>query len=499
MSSFFDYFADKNALVLEAFGAYLPSALVKIQSYLERELENTLVPVGTVENFIDAAGNKSRGQKYVIHNTADMIRLNFTGSGRVESLDVWSTGASADIPSFHIEVEDALIVQVLPQIAELLKGKLKPIVLDVEVLVNEDLLQESSGKLSDIVNFLATGPKKAQEIRNEFNQYAIRQLEQIMAKNPETVIIDATGKYTITVTPDQIDLEGLGRNAKVSVTVGRQETHIAAPKEAKEDKQMQDRIPPEVLFERFETLVRMLAKGGWNSLIVVGTGGIGKTYTVDKVLKAEGKTEIESGREGGHMEGDYAIRKGNASPLGIYDLLYTFRDKLLVLDDIDSVFKNTVATNILKAALDSGSKKRIVGWKSPSTFPTLGMTDEEIQDQYDSYDYEKRKYPDRFEFKGQVIFISNLQKNMIDGAITSRSIVFELFLNQKEVLDYIENRIGGFEPIGEDAIKLEALEALREMTAAGTATKMLTIRSFQSAVSMRMTGEPKWKDLVSYA
>ena len=185
MDNFFEYFSNKNRLVMEAFGAYLPSALTKIQSYLERELGIELVKIGDVDHFRNNYGSVSQGQKYVIHNTAEMIRLNFTGSGKIESLDIWKEGAEADKPSFNITVEDASVVQVLPEIAELLKKELTvatyEIELDEDEFVQESMIQESGGKLGDILDFLGDGPRSAAEIRKRFNQYALKQIDQINA------------------------------------------------------------------------------------------------------------------------------------------------------------------------------------------------------------------------------------------------------------------------------------------------------------------------------
>ena len=62
---------------------------------------------------------------------------------------------------------------------------------------------------------------------------------------------------------------------------------------------------------------------------------------------------------------------------------------MLVLDDCDSVLVDDVALNILKAALDT-SKKRVVSWNTESRV----LRQEDL--------------PNSFEFKGGVIFITNI-------------------------------------------------------------------------------------------
>jgi len=80
------------------------------------------------------------------------------------------------------------------------------------------------------------------------------------------------------------------------------------------------------------------------------------------------------------------------SAIGLYSKLYQFSDakNILVFDDCDSILLDDIALNILKAALDS-SKKRTISWNTDSRI----LRSEGI--------------PDKFEFKGGAIFITNLK------------------------------------------------------------------------------------------
>jgi hypothetical protein len=80
------------------------------------------------------------------------------------------------------------------------------------------------------------------------------------------------------------------------------------------------------------------------------------------------------------------------SPIGLYCTLYKHSDanNVLVFDDCDSVFQDELALNILKAALDSGKKRRI-HWHSDSSM------------------LRREGVPDCFDFKGGAIFITNLK------------------------------------------------------------------------------------------
>jgi hypothetical protein len=94
------------------------------------------------------------------------------------------------------------------------------------------------------------------------------------------------------------------------------------------------------------------------------------------------------------------MEKGAASPIGLFKLLYQYSEagSVLVLDDCDSVLYDETSLNLLKAALDS-SPKRYLSWRSESRV----LVNEGI--------------PDRFEFKGSIIFITNLKFDKTRGKL----------------------------------------------------------------------------------
>jgi hypothetical protein len=133
-------------------------------------------------------------------------------------------------------------------------------------------------------------------------------------------------------------------------------------------------------FDMFEEIVDSVPKGHIRGLIVSGPPGIGKTYTVEEVMY----------KHFGYSENKYAIVKGHASPMAIYKTLYKYsaEGRVIVFDDCDDAFNNEIALNLLKAALDSGERRNI-SWLSDAA--SLKVED----------------IPDRFEFKGNVIFLTN--------------------------------------------------------------------------------------------
>jgi hypothetical protein len=204
------------------------------------------------------------------------------------------------------------------------------------------------------------------------------------------------------------DVEFVGESA----VVGEMMAPVAkAPAET--DEEVMTRIG-----ERFDILDQMTKAtiaGDVRAMIVVGPPGVGKSYGVEKQLEHSGLFDKLSGRKI-----KYEVIKGAMTPIGLYCTLYKHSDKnnVLVFDDCDSVFQDDLSLNILKAALDSGKKRRIY-WNSDSAM------------------LRREGVPDMFDFKGACIFITNLQfsnlksKKLQDHleALQSRCHFLDLTLN----------------------------------------------------------------------
>lgn len=146
----------------------------------------------------------------------------------------------------------------------------------------------------------------------------------------------------------------------------------------------------ERLRKRFNILTEMTkaVRGGTvRAMIVSGPPGVGKSFGVEEVLGKDDLFDVM-----GQRKPRYEIVKGAMSALGLYSKLYEYSDEksVLVFDDCDSVLLDDLSLNILKAALDS-SKKRTISWNT------------------DSRMLRQEGIPDKFEFKGGAIFITNIK------------------------------------------------------------------------------------------
>lgn len=130
-------------------------------------------------------------------------------------------------------------------------------------------------------------------------------------------------------------------------------------------------------YANVESYIKQIANGKIHNLIVNGPPGVGKTHSVENYLSK-------------YAHGKYKVVKGHMTPLSLYGNLYFHREanSVLVLDDIDSVFKKIEGVNLLKAAIDTSPVRRI-SWESTTPLRGVGI-------------------PTSFEFKGSVILVSNI-------------------------------------------------------------------------------------------
>ena len=181
-------------------------------------------------------------------------------------------------------------------------------------------------------------------------------------------------------------------------------------------------------FRYCEKILRLAMNGKITSTMVMGEGGLGKSYMVEKLIE---DLALVDGQ-------DFIMLKGSMSPRALFDTLSEHSHRLIILDDMDSVFKDTTSRNILKATLDT-KEKRTVSWYNKT---------------------EKQSVT----FYGQVIFLTNMSKNDFDSATLSRTVVNDLFMTPAEKIirfrkiapEIIKSQVRGTitEKIAEDIIDL---------------------------------------------
>ena len=227
-------------------------------------------------------------------------------------------------------------------------------------------------------------------------------------------------------------------------------------------------------------MVSMLAKGDQASVVVSGPGGLGKSYTVSQALTDAGMVDVSLLDEFDigdkiNTAKSFRVIKGYSTPKGLYRTLYENKDGVVVFDDCDSVLKDPVSLNLLKAALDSYDR-RVISWRAD-------LRDEDL--------------PQAFEFKGRVVFISNLPADALDQAIITRSMAVDVSMTNAQKIDRMRFLLdqSGFMPEYDKAHKVDALNLIDTLQ---DKVKELSLRTLIQVTKIRKSAGAKWKDLAEY-
>jgi hypothetical protein len=140
-------------------------------------------------------------------------------------------------------------------------------------------------------------------------------------------------------------------------------------------------------FDILDMMTEAVRTGDVRAMIVSGPPGVGKTFGVEAVLQKANLFNILA-----EKKPKFEIVKGAMSSIGLYRKLYEFsaEGNVVVFDDCDDILMEEQSLNTLKGALDSSSR-RYISWNT------------------DSRILRAEGIPDRFEFKGAAIFITNIK------------------------------------------------------------------------------------------
>jgi len=171
-------------------------------------------------------------------------------------------------------------------------------------------------------------------------------------------------------------------------------------------------------FDILNELARGISSGVVRCLIVSGAPGVGKSYGLEaEMSRAEGSEGLE-----------FTIVRGTiASAFQLYMTLFDHKEahQVLILDDCDTLLWDPSCINMLKGALETGSKPRVLDYQSESV--------------------NHKGVPQRYEYEGRIVFISNIDfQKVIDrdrgavakhfAALIDRSLYLDLMLHNKREL-----------------------------------------------------------------
>ena len=235
--------------------------------------------------------------------------------------------------------------------------------------------------------------------------------------------------------------------------------------------------------ERFgfvSDMIAMLASGDQASVVVTGPGGLGKSFTVTKALADAGMVDVSLLDEFNigdkiNTKTSFRVIKGYSTPKGLYRTLYENRNGVVVFDDCDSVLKDPVSLNLLKGALDS-YERRIISWRAD-------IRDEDL--------------PTSFEFRGRVVFISNMSSVQLDQAILTRSMVVDLTMTNSQKIERMRFLLSqsDFMPEFESKYKQDAMDLIDRLQ---DEVKELSLRTLIQVTKIRKASPRNWQDLAEY-
>jgi hypothetical protein len=237
--------------------------------------------------------------------------------------------------------------------------------------------------------------------------------------------------------------------------------------------------------ERFgfvSDMVTMLSQGHQASVIVSGPGGLGKSFTVMDALRKSGLQDVtllDEAEVGSAINTAKTFRviKGYSTPKGLYRILYENRNSVIVFDDCDSVLKDPVSLNLLKGALDSYSR-RVISWRA---------------------DFKDEDLPNVFEFKGRVVFISNLPSHAMDQAVITRSMTVDLTMTNAQKVERMHHLLefaDDFLPEFDMQHKVDAVLLIEKLA---DRIKELSLRTLIQVTNIRKANpNGNWRKLAEY-
>ena len=138
-------------------------------------------------------------------------------------------------------------------------------------------------------------------------------------------------------------------------------------------------LPREVIsitkYSQLDLYLGKFAEGELGLVILLGRHGTGKSEGVRRalnILSSDGYTPADGGPQVLYVE-------GHMRPYGLYCSLWEYRDRVVVLDDLDKLYADADCVRILKPLCNTERSKRIT-WLSNTTLqggdipPSFGTT-----------------------------------------------------------------------------------------------------------------------------
>lgn len=413
-------------LVTESVGGSVDRIANKLKNLFQSKLGYVLARWPGLDHFVNGEGAQ-QGIKFYLGDTGAAVRFNIDhtdGKPDIESIDIWSPNSKHPVSRITGLATD-VVLSAADQIAAAIKG--------AEKFIGKSLKLPQTALSESVLAEMA----KAVEyngVTYPTQTKAIEAMLQAGHKPADVARMLGASSPTVYQVANRMGISGR-THANITVVAGSEEQ--STDPDARQAIRIVSAVKyadPETVFEDVINLADMVILGVNNSLIVCGEKGIGKTTEITNRIKAQ----IEAGNI---QENEVKYISGaKLTEKGLFELLFTNYNKLIVFDDSDSVMKSVDKVNMLKSALDTREPRKIEWYSSSSK--ASGMFDPETvsEDEY-AKKIEAGQLPNNFVFTGRVIFISNLGLDDIDEAIRSRSFVFDIRLKLTDKWNLIATKL----------------------------------------------------------
>ena len=253
-----------------------------------------------------------------------------------------------------------------------------------ELQYNKHILTKTGAKMSKSHIRIVSGTYRNKSVAG----FVFELVEQITTTGKNS-FVKVKNNGTFPNMPETIRVNVTGTQDYEFVTQGESMLELVASKAPTKAVETEEEAMARIRgrFEILHDMTKAATTGDIRAMIVSGPPGVGKSFGVEQEVDKACLFDKIAGKK---LRAE--VVKGSATPIGLYQTLYKYSDAncVLVFDDCDSILVDDVALNLLKGALDSGKKRKISWLSESSTLRREGI-------------------PDSFEFKGSVIFITNLK------------------------------------------------------------------------------------------
>lgn len=227
-------------------------------------------------------------------------------------------------------------------------------------------------------------------------------------------------------------------------------------------------------YTHLQSFIKQTIGGPYPAIIICGPPGTSKTHMIRRTFYFN---KLRPGD-------DYIIERGATLGLiDVFSLLYRMRDSILVLDDFDTPLQSPDTINFLKSITDS-YKRRVL------SMPRAGTSSQDNKEAV-------LDIPQKFEYSGKLIMVTNLNRKDLDTALVSRCPSIEINFSTDRMIKIITKMMKYIHPDISQEIKEEVFNYILKLYKKNKNTS-INFRSFQNSVSARIVNPEDWKSMVEF-